>query len=94
MKTGIYALYLKEYRGYFVKVYFAGKEDASFLGTVERSEAKRRKIRPKTYKTLKGAERGISAITRKHFYTQKEDVEIVELTTADIDVMGLYDLII
>lgn len=38
-------------------------------------------IKPETYKTLKGAERGIAAITRKHSYTKKEDIEIVELTS-------------
>nr|OTP46800.1 hypothetical protein A5881_003778 [Enterococcus termitis]OTP46809.1 hypothetical protein A5881_003787 [Enterococcus termitis] len=99
MKTGLYVLYLHEYKGYFVKLDYQSDKNADgdcgyFVGTVKRDQSKILGVCPKVYKTRSGAKKGISTITRNHFYTKENDVEITELTTSDIDVMGLYDLVV
>ncbi|MBL1227136.1 hypothetical protein [Enterococcus sp. BWR-S5] len=94
MKTGFYVLYLPEFKGYYVNVYHARSEEGSFVGTVVRDQVKTKKIKPKIYKSIKTAEKGIAAIVRNHWSTTKEDIEIVELTMADIDAMGLYSLVV
>lgn len=99
MKTGLYVLYLHKYKGYFVKLGYQSDRNADgdcgyFVGTVKRDQSKISGVRPKVYKTRGGAKKGITAITRNHFYTNENDVEIIELTTSDVDVMELYDLVV